>query len=76
MWWLWLFVLTLIFSGIYLVVYPGLGTYEGTSGWSQENQYEQEVAAAEERYGPMFASYGATSVSDLGERPEGDEYRR
>jgi cytochrome c oxidase cbb3-type subunit 3 len=70
MWWLWLFVLTLIFSGIYLAVYPGLGTYEGTSGWSQENQYEQEVAAAEERYGPMFASYGATSVSDLVNDPK------
>jgi cytochrome c oxidase cbb3-type subunit 3 len=65
MWWLWVFILSLIFSAIYLAVYPGLGSFAGTSGWSQTNQYDQEVAAAEERYGPMFAKYGATPVKDL-----------
>jgi cytochrome c oxidase cbb3-type subunit 3 len=65
MWWLWLFVLTLIYSAIYLVVYPGLGDFAGLTEWSQESQYEQEVAAAEERYGPMFASYGSMEVTDL-----------
>ena len=70
MWWLWLFVLSLVFSGIYLVVYPGLGSYGGTSGWSQANQYDLEVAAAEERYGPMFAKYGAMNVTDLVDDPK------
>jgi cytochrome c oxidase cbb3-type subunit III len=65
MWWLWLFILSLVFSAVYLVVYPGLGSYEGTFDWSQENQYDKEVAAAEERYGPMFAQYGAMEVSEL-----------
>ncbi len=70
MWWLWLFVLTLIFAGVYLVIYPGLGSYAGTSGWSQTNQYDQEIAAAEERYGPMFAQYGSMTVSDLVKDPQ------
>jgi len=65
MWWLWLFILTIIYSAIYLAVYPGLGNFAGLTGWSQENQYEQEVAAAEERYGPMFAQYGAMEVLHL-----------
>ena len=65
MWWLWLFILTIIYSAIYLAVYPGLGNFAGLTEWSQENQYEQEVAAAEERYGPMFAQYGAMEVSHL-----------
>jgi cytochrome c oxidase cbb3-type subunit 3 len=69
MWWLWLFILTLVFSGIYLVVYPGLGNVEGSFGWSQAAQYEAEVAAAEERYGPIFARYGSMEVPALAKDP-------
>lgn len=65
MWWLWVFVMSLIFGAIYLVLYPGLGQYGGTTGWTQENQYEREIAAAEERYGPLFAKYGAMEFQQL-----------
>ena len=65
MWWLWLFVGTIIWSGAYLIWYPGLGDFAGMSGWSQESQYNEEVAAAEAQYGPMFAAYGAMSVEEL-----------
>jgi cytochrome c oxidase cbb3-type subunit 3 len=65
MWWLGLFVITLIWGAGYLILYPSLGNYEGLLGWSQEGQYEQQMAAAEERYGPMFASYGAMTVEEL-----------
>ena len=70
MWWLWLFVLTLLFSGIYLAVYPGLGNFGGLSNWSQTNQYDEEVAAAEATYGPLFARYGAMSAADLVDDPQ------
>ena len=69
MWWLYLFVITVVGSGVYLVVYPGLGNFEGTFGWSQEDQYEREVAAAEERYGPIFASFGAMQIEELVQEP-------
>ncbi len=65
MWWLYLFVITIVFSGVYLIVYPGLGSFGGVLGWSQEEQYEREVQAAEERYGPIFAKYGAMEVAEL-----------
>lgn len=65
MWWLWLFVITLVFSGAYLIYYPGLGSYAGTSGWSQQSQYEAEIAAAEAQYGPIFAKYGAMEIADM-----------
>ena len=70
MWWLYLFVLTIVFSGAYLIVYPGLGNFAGTFGWSQIDQYEQEVAAAEARYGPIFARYGQMDVAELVEDPQ------
>jgi len=65
MWWLWLFVLTVVWSIGYLIYYPGLGNYEGLSNWSQEQQWADEVAAAEAEYGPIFARYGAMEVPDL-----------
>ena len=69
MWWLWLFVGTIVWSAFYLVYYPGMGNFGGMSGWSQENQYAEEVAAAEVQYGPMFATFGAMEVSALIEDP-------
>ena len=65
MWWLWLFIITVVWSAGYLVYYPGMGGYEGIANWSQEQQYENEVAAAEAAYGPLFAAYGAMSVEEL-----------
>ncbi|MBT8049759.1 MAG: cytochrome C oxidase Cbb3, partial [Gammaproteobacteria bacterium] len=43
-WWLWLFNGTIVFALIYLAFYPGLGNFAGTLGWTQENQYEAELA--------------------------------
>ncbi len=65
MWWLWLFVITVVWGAGYLVYYPGMGNYEGIGGWSQEQQWADEVAAAEAEYGPIFAQYGAMEVADL-----------
>ena len=70
MWWLWLFILTIVWSAGYLIYYPGLGSYAGSSNWSQESQYDAEVAAAEARYGPIFAKYGAMEVTDLINDPD------
>ena len=33
-WWMGLFILTVVFAGIYLALYPGLGTNPGTLNWS------------------------------------------
>lgn len=64
-WWYGLFVATIVFSLIYLALYPGLGNYQGLLGWSQIGQYEAERAAAEEQYAPVFAQYAQTPVLEL-----------
>ncbi len=70
MWWLWLFVLTIIWGGLYFLLYPSLGVYDGVLGWSQEQQYEAQMAAAEERYGPLFAQFGSTPAEELVDNPQ------
>jgi len=43
-WWIWLFYLTILFGLGYLVLYPGLGSFGGTLGWTQLKQLEEENA--------------------------------
>ena len=69
-WWFQLFVLTVVFALGYLVFYPGLGNYAGVLGWSQEGQWEEEVAQAEERFTPIFAQYQEVPIPELAEDPE------
>ncbi len=60
-WWVWLFVITVIFSFGYLAAYPGLGTYAGKLGWSTEGVYQSEIAKANKELEPLYAKYVAMS---------------
>ena len=70
MWWLNMFYITLVCSIIYLVLYPGLGSFAGVLGWSEVNEYEQEMAEAEKLYAPIFAKYQGIPVAELAKQPE------
>jgi len=64
-WWYWKFVILVIFSLVYLALYPGLGNFKGLLGWTQINQYEREVEKAEQKFGPLFAKYQNTDLETL-----------
>ncbi len=64
-WWSWLFYLTIVFSLVYLVLYPGLGSYAGLLGWNQVKQLEEETARADKRYGPIYEKFAAQEVVAL-----------
>ncbi|WP_018232507.1 cytochrome-c oxidase, cbb3-type subunit III [Thioalkalivibrio thiocyanodenitrificans] len=69
-WWLWMFYLTIAFSIIYLALFPGLGRFAGFLGWTSEGRYDQEVARAESRFGPIFAAYADREVPALAQDHE------
>ena len=69
-WWRWLFYLTIVFGAIYLVLYPGLGSWKGTLGWSQITQLDDELAKADLQYGPMYEKFARTDVAELAKNPE------
>jgi cytochrome c oxidase cbb3-type subunit 3 len=62
-WWAWLFYLTIAFGLVYLALYPGLGSYRGSLGWSQLKQLEDETAAADARFGPIYEKFAAQDVA-------------
>ncbi len=69
-WWFLMFMITLVFGVGYLVVYPGLGNFQGILGWSQVEQWENEVAVAEERFSAVRNRYLAMPVEEVIEHPE------
>lgn len=65
-WWVWLFYLTVLFSIVYLILYPGLGTqWQGVLKWTQTGQYRAEAKAAEARFGPIFAAYAQQPIEQV-----------
>ncbi len=64
-WWFYLFIVTIIFAAVYLVLYPGLGNYKGYFGWTQESAWEQEQNSAAEKYDPIFDAYAQQSIEEL-----------
>ncbi|SDP74380.1 cytochrome c oxidase cbb3-type subunit 3 [Rhodoferax sp. OV413] len=64
-WWVGLFILTVLFSIGYLVVYPGLGSYKGTLGWTQVGEYEGEVTEANQALAPLYANFTALPPEKL-----------
>lgn len=64
-WWLNMFYATIVFGLIYLVLYPGLGSFPGLLGWTQEGQWEEEVAIADSRFGALYDEYLVRDIREL-----------
>ncbi len=69
-WWFIMFVVTLVFGIVYLILYPGLGNFKGVLGWTQQGQWEREMDHAEEFYAPIFQQYAQFDIPTLARDPE------
>jgi cytochrome c oxidase cbb3-type subunit 3 len=69
-WWLIMFWLTIAFTFLYVVLYPGMGKFEGILGWTSTGQYEKEVEAANATYQPLYDKYMTVAVADLSKDEE------
>lgn len=65
LWWMYMFLLTILFSIGYLVVYPGMGNFSGMLEWTQEKQYQKEVAAAEADFLAAYNTFEDKSIEGL-----------
>jgi cytochrome c oxidase cbb3-type subunit 3 len=70
MWWIWLFVITIVFSLGYLWLYPGLGSFEGAWKWTSAGEYQAEVQLAERQVAPMFERFAKVDLKALSGDPE------
>ena len=69
-WWAWLFVLTVIFALIYLALYPGLGNYAGTLGWTSIGQHQAELDKGNAEVAPLYAKFTAMAPEAVAADPQ------
>lgn len=69
-WWVGLFVITIVFAAVYLYLYPGLGSFSGSGGWTSHGQYDAEVAKGDAEVAPLYAKFMAMSVEDVSKDPQ------
>ncbi len=72
-WWSNLFWITIVFAIVYLVLYPGLGSFQGVLGWSSSGAYEQERKSFDARLAPLYAKYDAMNIEAIARDPAARE---
>lgn len=68
-WWMMLFIITVVFSLVYLVVFPGLGSFPGLMKWSTDGEHKQDVSRLQKQVAPIYASFAAQPVDALIKNP-------
>jgi cytochrome c oxidase cbb3-type subunit 3 len=69
-WWLNTFYLSIVFTVVYLFLYPGFGSFPGVLGWTQTGQYEEQVEATRERYASVYAAFTDIPLAELAANPD------
>jgi len=64
-WWMMLFIITIVFSLGYLLLYPGLGTARGLLGWTSTGALQQEQRQAAADLSVVYAKYAALPFPEL-----------
>lgn len=65
MWWFWMILIALIFSVLYLMLYPGLGSFKGTLGWSQGKRLNQSLELYNKKYSSLRDEINNLSIKEI-----------
>ncbi|MEO8670692.1 MAG: cytochrome-c oxidase, cbb3-type subunit III [Tahibacter sp.] len=68
-WWLGMFILSFVFGAAYLVIYPGLGNWAGTSGWTSGNELRASIDAANAKLESVYAQFRNRPLDELARDP-------
>lgn len=69
-WWFWMILAAMVFSVIYLMLYPGLGSYAGALKWSQGGQVQDHTRDYIDEFAAVRAELLALSEDELAVHPQ------
>jgi cytochrome c oxidase cbb3-type subunit 3 len=72
-WWMWMFLISCIFSLGYLALYPGLGAYPGILGYSTDSALMSSMTTANDELKPVYAKYMKMDIEQVGVDPKARE---
>lgn len=65
MWWFWLILSAMVFSVVYLMLYPGLGSFSGMLKWSQGGRLDESFVSYNEQFGERRKQIANASLDSL-----------
>jgi cytochrome c oxidase cbb3-type subunit 3 len=69
-WWTFMYVIMCVVGLGYLVLYPGLGAYQGMLGYTSEIEIKEDQTKLNAEVKPVFARYAAMDVPAIAADPE------
>jgi cytochrome c oxidase cbb3-type subunit III len=72
-WWVGLFYFTIVFGVVYLILFPGLGSFKGILGWSSQSAHKAEIKAAEAKFAPEYARFMGMDIAAVATDPHAKE---
>ena len=65
LWWLGLFLISVIFGALYLAFYPGLGVTNGALGWTSAKEVKADLAENNRKLETVFAQFRDKPIEQL-----------
>lgn len=65
MWWFWLIFAAMIFTLVYLMLYPGLGGFSGFLNWSQGSRITESYESFESNFAQARSEIAALSLAEI-----------
>jgi cytochrome c oxidase cbb3-type subunit 3 len=69
-WWINMFYLTIVFGVGYLIYYPGLGSFAGTSKWTSAKEHDADKALQDRKLEATFSPYANQPINVLAQDPK------
>lgn len=69
-WWFNLFLLSMVFGVIYLILFPGLGSFKGVLGWTSTGELARDQEKALASYEKSYGVFNQMSVEELIDNPK------
>lgn len=68
-WWMWLFYGLIAFGVLYLILYPGLGKFNGVWNWSSGGAWQAEKAAVDAEFNKVFEPFKGKDLAAIAADP-------
>lgn len=75
-WWINLFYLTIVFTIGYLIWYPGMGSFAGSSGWTSDKEHDADRAVEDAKLAAALAEFAGRPIDALARDPKAVDYGR
>lgn len=69
-WWINLFYITIVFGIAYLIYYPGLGAFKGTSGWTSVGEHAEDKKVRDAKVEQTLSQFAGKQVQALAVDPQ------